>query len=165
MIKIPLNNYHTHFYIDDEDFDRVSKYKWSAVFRNGKIHSIKSTSLINGHTVMIGRFILNEFKDNGLDVDHKNRDVSDNRRLNLRFATPSQSCANRPRQKRNLSSKYKGVSWHKDRKKYRAIIGFNGKIIHIGQYNDELLAAIAYDDAALELFGEFACLNFPLYGA
>jgi hypothetical protein len=41
----------------------------------------------------------------------------------------------------------------------------NGISKNLGCFTDKVLAAIAYDDAAIILHGEFACLNFPLYGA
>lgn len=37
---------------------------------------------------------------------------------------------------------------------------FKGKRIHIGDFDNQMEAAMAYDEAA-ELFGEFAWLNFP----
>lgn len=49
----------------------------------------------------------------------------------------------------------------RDRKRWRARIGFKGKRIHLGDFADEIKAAMAYDDKAVELFGEFAYLNFP----
>lgn len=60
---------------------------------------------------------------------------------------------------KNNTSGYKGVSYNK-RDKYQAKIKFN-KQIHIGYFEDPIRAAKAYDAKALELFGEFAQLNFP----
>ena len=42
-----------------------------------------------------------------------------------------------------------------------ATIWFEGRSIALGHYRDEADAARAYDRAAVELFGEFAWLNFP----
>ena len=61
----------------------------------------------------------------------------------------------------NKSSKFKGVCFNKQVKKWQAYIRFNGKLIHLGRYKSELVAAEAYDKKAVELFGEFANLNFP----
>ena len=63
-------------------------------------------------------------------------------------------------QTRCKSSKYKGVSWNKGVKKWLAQIGFNDKVIHLGQFGDEIEAAKVYDKAAKELFGDFAHTNF-----
>jgi hypothetical protein len=57
------------------------------------------------------------------------------------------------------SSRYKGVHWHREHRKWEAQITYRGRLIHIGYYDYETDAAIAYDDMAVELFGEFACLN------
>ncbi|MHC4259490.1 MAG: AP2 domain-containing protein [Planctomycetota bacterium] len=59
----------------------------------------------------------------------------------------------------NYSSQYKGVSWIKSEKKWRARIKFDGRSIHIGRFDDEKAAARAYDAKARELFGELAALN------
>ena len=57
------------------------------------------------------------------------------------------------------TSKYKGVDWKKQQKKWRAILCSNGKKNHIGYFDDEKEAARAYNKAVLEHRGEFAVLN------
>jgi hypothetical protein len=49
--------------------------------------------------------------------------------------------------------KYKGV--HKHHNKWRSLIGFNGKSIHLGLFDTPEQAAIAYNNKATELFGEY----------
>ena len=51
--------------------------------------------------------------------------------------------------------------WEPEREKWRAKITIFGVRRHIGRFDDEVEAAQAYDEAALENFGEFARLNFP----
>lgn len=48
----------------------------------------------------------------------------------------------------------------KDNRKWHASTGYQNRLIHIGYFDYEENAAIAYDDMAIELLGEFACLNF-----
>ncbi len=60
-----------------------------------------------------------------------------------------------------LQSPQPAVILRNDCKRWRARIGFKGKWIHLGDFADEIRAAMAYDDKAVELFGEFAYLNFP----
>lgn len=55
----------------------------------------------------------------------------------------------------------KGVSWNKRREKWQADIGMSGKRKRLGRFNTAEEAARAYDEAAKELHGEFARLNFP----
>ncbi|MFX0181968.1 MAG: AP2 domain-containing protein [Candidatus Hodarchaeota archaeon] len=62
-------------------------------------------------------------------------------------------------QVREKSSKYKGVYWSKSKKKWQAYIKKNNKRYHIGTFTEEDEAGLAYNRKALELFGEFACLN------
>ena len=94
--------------------------------------------------------------ETGLDVDHINRIKSDNRIENLRLATVSQNQSNVTKYKNNTSG-YKGVSWDKRRKKWRAQINHNNKKIHIGYFDTPELAHAAYIAAAAKLQGEFAC--------
>ena len=59
----------------------------------------------------------------------------------------------------NTSSRFKGVYWHKIRRKWYAKIDIDNKRIYLGSYEDELDAASAYNTKAVELFGEYANLN------
>ena len=94
-------------------------------------------------------------------VDHINGDTLDCRRENLRFATPRQSVGNIKIRKDNTSG-YRGVTWHKRGGKWNARIHNDGRVVSLGLFDDVEDAARAYDVAAREWFGpEFARLNFP----
>jgi hypothetical protein len=93
-----------------------------------------------------------------MEVDHINCNRIDNRKSNLRHATRSQNVRNTiPRT--DTSSKFKGVHWHKASKKWMTRIYINGKRKFIGSFNNEYDAALAYNAAAAEHYGEFARLN------
>jgi hypothetical protein len=94
-------------------------------------------------------------------VDHTNTNSLDNRRSNLRLATPSQNSCNSRRDKSNTYSRYRGVSFSKRKQKWFAAIRANGKKIWLGYFKTEIDAARAYDRAAREYHKEFASLNFP----
>lgn len=93
------------------------------------------------------------------EIDHINNVRTDNRWVNLRQATRQQNGRNRPSH-RNASSKYLGVSWYKPTKKWRSTIVVGRIQSHLGYFESENDAALAYDHAAERLFGEFANLNF-----
>lgn len=87
-------------------------------------------------------------------LDHKNRIKSDNRRLNLRLATPTQNNQNRTMQKNNTSG-FKGVSKNGDR--WMASIRVEGKKINLGRYSTPEEASEVYRLAAEKYHGLFAC--------
>jgi hypothetical protein len=90
-------------------------------------------------------------------VDHINHDRLDNRRSNLRICTHSQNCANGEGLRSHNSAGYKGVYAVRD--KWRAQIRVNGRCHHLGYFVTKREAAIAYNEAAVRLFGPFASLN------
>ncbi len=104
------------------------------------------------------RFILDP--PTGVFIDHINRDTLDNRRYNLRLATPSQSRANTSGQRIRHISKYKGVGYDPTTCRWVASICVNRKRFFLGSYDLQEDAAKAYDSAALYFFGEYAYINF-----
>jgi len=99
------------------------------------------------------------------EVDHKDEDKSNNCLDNLRRATGSQNRANIRKYKtwggKPTSSQYKGVSWIKDKSQWMAYIRVDKKLIKLGHYDDEILAAKAYDTAAQAYHSDYSILNFP----
>ena len=83
--------------------------------------------------------------------------------LSLRLATNTQNSANSKKRKTTAdklcSSKFKGVDWNKEKQRWRARVSYKGKNIHLGRFKTEKEAAIAYNRAAIEYFGEFAKIN------
>lgn len=92
-------------------------------------------------------------------VDHINGDTSDNRSVNLRPCSPIQNSRHRTKSPTNTSG-YKGVTWHKQRRKWQAAIGMNKKCRYLGLFDTPETAHEAYRAAALKYFGEFA--NFEI---
>lgn len=93
-------------------------------------------------------------------VDHKNRNVVDNRIENLRWCNQSQNLLNRVKSK-GTSSKYKGVHHNAamKTKKWIAHAFFEGKFYKLGSHESENEAGEAYNKFAKENYGEFALLN------
>ena len=95
----------------------------------------------------------------GMTVDHINRDNLDNRRNNLRLCTATENSRNRGVNENKKHSKYKGVCKNYRGGRWKARIT-KDKVLHrLGTYDTAEAAAKAYNEKALELFGEFACLN------
>lgn len=107
------------------------------------------------HRLVAQEFIPNP--DNKQIVDHIDGNRLNNCIDNLRWATSSENSMNISKKDIYTSSIYKGVC--KNKKSWQASIKLDGKKIHIGIYKTEAEAAKAYNEKALELFGEFANLN------
>ena len=136
--------------IDEKFVTLVSKYSWH-------LHPAGyAMAKVNKKTVYLHRLILKAKE--GQQVDHKNSDGLDNRLCNLRLCTYSQNNSHVGKKPRN-SSGYKGVSWSKKLRKWRAQIAHNKKYYHLGYFNSKLCAANEYDKAAKKYHGEFAYLN------
>ncbi len=90
------------------------------------------------------------------NVDHINGDRLDNRRCNLRAASPQQNARNQTRKSVGHTSKFKGVCWDPWGSRWRAGIMINSKRINLGSFQSEQDAQQAYAAAAVKYFGEFA---------
>lgn len=143
-------------FIDDEDYELISKYRWYAILARGHWYAsahIESWSSLNG----MHRLIMSP-KDNEV-IDHVNGNGLDNQRSNLRICSHRQNIVN-SKKRSGTSSEFKGVTWHCG--KWQASIQTNRKSFYLGRYSDENEAAMAYDVKAVELFGNFAATNLKL---
>lgn len=93
-----------------------------------------------------------------IEIDHINGDKSDNSIDNLRSATRAENNRNIGLTRANNSG-LKGAHWHKKAKKWCSNLTHNKKNIHLGLYDTKEEAALAYNEAAKRLHGEFARLN------
>lgn len=145
--------------LDDEDFERLKNFHWN-ITCDGYVRNSKYLRKQNGkdkykHTLMHKLILL---VPDGFFIDHKNGNKLDNRKGNLRICTNSQNQMNR-RKGSGFSSRYKGVHWHKKHSKWIVQIRVNGKPTHVGCFDSEKHAALAYNKSAIKHYGEFALLN------
>ena len=87
-------------------------------------------------------------------IDHINGNRLDNRIENLRLCTPQQNQWNRSKSVKNTSG-FKGVSYEKKNKKWRARIKIDGGNKCLGLYQTKQEAADAYNSYAKKIHGEF----------
>lgn len=132
----------------DHAWRKNGKDKWFYAHRTASRNGRKVNVLL--HRLITGA-------KPGQYVDHINGDTFDNRRVNLRICTNADNIRN-SHSVRGWS-RFHGVSPSGNR--WVAQIQANYKKQKIGKYRTEIEAARAYDAKAVELFGEFARLNFP----
>lgn len=162
MATLYTRKHHIPFQVDDDDVELVSAFSWRLTQDGYLITHVNSGNIRlapNGYglqdTLALNRLIMH-CSDRSKQVDHINHDKLDNRRENLRVCTPRQNSQNRQSLK-NTSSRYKGVSFRQDAKgkPWRARIGNTS----LGCYATPEEAAQAYNDAAINLYGEYAFIN------
>lgn len=136
----------TEAIVDEEDFERVSPYKWRLVIDGKKRRLCYARADIRDNTgkwraVFMHRFVLGLSKGDP-NVDHKNHNGLDNQRDNLRVVTQAQNLQN-VRAHRDSASRYRGVHWDRHRKAWRAQVKVNGKHVLDKRFPTEREAAAA----------------------
>lgn len=143
--------------VDDADYDWLNQWKWYARYSK-YTKTYYARRRFDGNIILMHRQILGlGFRDKR-QGDHKNHNTLDNRRNNIRVCTCQENQRNR-KPRLNTTSGYKGVSWYSRIKKWQAHIQADGKREHLGYFKKEKDAALAYNKAARNLFGEFVWLN------
>lgn len=143
--------------IDADDFSKISRLVWFQ--HNGyALYYIRDE---NGSRTQgrLHRLILSSPK--GVLVDHINGNPLDNRKRNLRLCNDTGNARNANKRKDNTSG-FKGVTFHKDTGKWQASIRANGNPKYLGLFDTKEEAAKIYDAACLEYHGEFAKNNQAL---
>lgn len=122
--------------VDDDSYGWLSQWKWYALKSCHTWYAVRKQAWFKGHQRLIAM--------------HRH----------LRLCTRSENQCNRGIYKKAHSSTYKGVCRRKETLKWKAYITINSRQISLGSFDNEVKAALAYDDAAREHFGEFANTNF-----
>lgn len=130
--------------IDDNDYEELSKYKWFALKDHNTYYAARSVKKEDGkwkqirmHQEIIGNklnFIIDHIDGNGLN----------NQSDNLRHVTRRQNTQNKHTLK---TSQYPGIYWYQPRHKWRARIWVDGKRKHLGYWENEYEAYLAYCNA------------------
>jgi len=142
--------------IDDADYESVAVFSWYARLEGTVWYAIRKAGNGSLRDIRMHRLLLGA--PDGMQVDHLNGNGLDNRRENLRLCTNRENQQNRAKQSKPSSSRFKGVSYH-GRGKWQAHIRANGVFRYLGLFASEDDAALAYNVAAKEHFGDFARLN------
>lgn len=142
----------------ESDFSILSKYRWVATGPRDK-RQAASREKHGSPYLKMSRIVMG-VTDRGIHVDHINHNTLDNRRENLRLATPSENSFNRRKQKNNTSGSI-GVSVRMGKIYFRVDKTINGLLfIHRDGPFDSIEAATKQRDiVALMLHGEFVYLN------
>lgn len=105
-------------------------------------------------------FMTGEWPPDSMFIDHVNRDRADNRWSNLRPCSRAENARNRAHWGQ---VDFRGVvvarGWKGKPVGYRATIGTYPNNKNLGVFSNAEDAAMAYNKAALELYGPFARLN------
>lgn len=150
--------------IDAEDLPLVQGRRFHFSGEPGLEHQGKvATFNAEGDTAL--RHMILGAMGSDLCVAHRNGDPLDCTRGNLVVRTLSEKGGAMRKVRffrgQRPSSRFKGVCWDKSREMWVAYIKYEKVSRSLGRFHDELAAAQAYDEAAVQFFGEHARLNFP----
>jgi hypothetical protein len=118
--------------VDAVDYDWLARYRWHA----DKGYAKRGLTKPRARSIMMHRELMGLSLGDPRHVDHINRNPLDNRRANLRVL-PAGANRQNVGSCKGSSSKYRGVSWEKRRRKWRASGRFRGETITIGRYDNE----------------------------
>lgn len=143
--------------VSEADFIRFGGLNWYAGIRPHGVYAVRAIRKPDGKQTLqyLHRAILPGVEE----VDHINGNPLDNRRENLRAAdrtTNSQAFQSR---KNTCSSKFRGVCHLPKGGRWQAQIRVKRVRQYLGRFSSETEAALAYNKAAQDNFGEFASLN------
>lgn len=143
------------FYFDLEDYNKIKDYCWT-IRNNGYVTAYCPTTM---NHILLHRLIM-DCDNNNLYIDHihGNKTKNDNRKSNLRIATPSQNMMNKPLLKNNTSG-VTGVSWNKRKAEWESYITIDDKRKGLGYFSNFDDAVAARKAAEEKYFGEYSYEN------
>lgn len=142
--------------IDTEDHERLSKFLWYKV--GSETHFVIARYIPYEHGIIHINLACEVMSDLYSMFDHIDRNPFNNQKLNLRKCSYSQNLMNRAKTWSG-TSKYKGVAWDNNLKKYRVRVSSHGKQYSGGIFDNDKEAAKSANILMQKHHGEFAVLN------
>ncbi len=137
-----------HVMVDDEDYSVAVNIRWYL-----STHGYPM-AVINKRSVYLHRLVMGSPR--GIKVDHKNGNLLDARKSELRTATSGENSRNRVRLQRNNKSGVHGVSWNRRRSQWLASLEVDYRSIFLGWHTTIEAASAARRAAELKYYGSFA---------
>lgn len=138
--------------VDDEDYERVSRFRWF-LSRGGNGINKYAVTYFGNESLRMHHLILRHSKK--LLTDHINGYGLDNRKKNLRAVTCQQNNWNRGLRSDNKSG-IPGCYWESQKKRWRVLIKRGGRKFHGGFFVSKTEAAKSSRKLRKDLFGDFA---------
>ena len=145
------SNTNKEFYFDLEDYDKIKDYCW---YENASGYIVAHSQ---EKTIRLNRIIM-DCNEDGIDVDHKEHNLYDNRKEKLRICKHQLNSFNCKLSKNNTSG-ITGVWFDKFRNKWTAEIHINDKKIIVGRFIKKEDAIKARKEAEEKYFGEYSYDN------
>ncbi len=143
--------------VDDEEYPFLIRFKWSVSDYSGVNNTLRYALAVLHRIKVPMQYLILGTAPSSFIINHIDGDGLNNCRANLEFVSINLNI-----QKRRTfvphSSKYRGVT-KRSKGCWEAGIKFQGKTIYLGSFKTDTDAAKAYNDAALNQFGESALLN------
>jgi hypothetical protein len=158
--------------VSEKHFEELSKYTWFIDANGYAITSIyvmsrkesRETGLARKKSIKMHRLVYE--LEHGLKlntdqhIDHVNQDKIDNTIENLRVSELGSGINQiNVGLRADNTSGYKGVIYREKTGKWEVKISYKEKRIWLGAYKNKEMAAIKYNEKALELFGDACYLN------
>lgn len=151
--------------VDNEDYHKLSKFKWFAMKSKRRFYAARKIRVSKGkqRTFFIHQAILGDPPPTlkRLDINHKDGNGLNNRRKNLEWATRAINMRSKIRKAIGTTSVFRGVSFNRATDSWRASVWDADHHYHIGLFEIEQEAAEAFDERARELGWPEHGLNFP----
>lgn len=135
-------------FVDDEDYELVSKYEWRCEQYDSKRNPYARYKDVYMHDLVLGR----DKGSRDSQCHHINHNSLDNRRENLKVVTAAENSRLRTYKNRSKSGR-PGVTWIAREGNWRASIKVDGTSIQIGSYKDFEKACKAREEAELLYWG------------
>jgi len=123
VMQVQYKNIWYDFYIDLDDYERVSAIHWRVSHKKRKVYAV-SGSKAKKNVQYLHNFILNYTYQNNYEVDHLDGNSFNNRKSNLRVVSRLENIQN---VSARIDSKIgiRGICYHKDWHSYTVDFSFN----------------------------------------